>query len=131
MLDWTWSDSRTAWLASSPAEDASLVVAGSRECPDARLCSVALSLIENAPKLKETIAEYLIGTPIEISRSGHQACVVHPERPTVTIVQIELRDTQQPDLAHVLVVTEYPDPYYLYEVRFVRMSIVNITGRFW
>jgi uncharacterized protein YvpB len=60
--------------------------------------------------------------------------IVHPGRPPVDImmiVQIELCDPKQPDSAHVLVVTEYPDPYYVYDVMFDGTSIVRVRGRFW
>ena len=133
MTGWTWNERDSAWLRYSAVEDASLVVAGTREFPDALLCTAALSLVENAGKVKEAIAVYLTKTPIQVhSGDGRVSVVVHPERPShIMIVGIEFRDLAQPNLAHVLVVTEYPDPYYLYDVTFDGMSVVGVLGGFW
>ena len=130
MTDWTWNESKGAWLHYSEAEDASLVVAGLCEFPNALLCAAALSLIENARNVKAGIAEYLIGTPIQVhSGDGRVSVVVHPERPSnIMIVNIELRDLAEPN-SHVSVVTEYPDPYYLYDVTLDGTSIVGVRGR--
>ena len=133
MTDWTWNERESEWVRYSAVADASLVVAGTREFPDTLLCTAALSLVENAGKVKETIAAYLTRIPIQVDNSdGRVSVVVHPERPShIGIVNIEFRDLAQPNLARVLVVTEYPDPYYLYDVRLDGMSSVGVQGGFW
>jgi hypothetical protein len=134
MTDWTWHESTSAWLGSYQPEDTTLSVAGSLERPDEILRSAALSLIQNAMRLKESIADFLSGTPVEVHSKHGVSVVVHPDRPAVAamqIVQIEFRDPTQPNTAHVLVVTEYPDPYYLYDLTVEGILIVRATGRFW
>ena len=44
---------------------------------------------------------------------------------------MEARDRENPHIIHVYVVTEYPDPYYLYDVTFNDLQVVEIVAGLW
>ena len=131
MTDWKWNDSEDGWIANAPDEDTSLIVAGSREFPEPHLCSAALAHIANADTFKTIIADALDRTPIEVHSDDHVLTIVHPERPSVDLIQLEMRDPTNIGLIHLFVTTGYPDPNYLYEVSVENMTVINIAGGFW
>lgn len=63
-------------------------------------------------------------------RGTYTTLVVHAGSPDVDIVQVEFRDTDRPDRAHVFVATGCPDPLLL-RPTLEGASIAGVEGRFW
>lgn len=132
LMEWKWSDGESGWLAKAETPtDLSVVVAGDRSSPHPDLTAAAMALISRLPALRVQIVGHLTGARIAVSDGECTTFVVHAGRPDVEIVQVEFRDTEHPDRAHVFVVTGYPDPYYLYDVTLEGASIAGVEGRFW
>lgn len=131
MTEWKWNSEESGWLNYIASEHTSVIVAGLHDEPHPNLCAQALLLVSDAQLLKEQIADYLNGTLIEVYVDSRVHTITHPERPQVDIVQIEIRDSMHPKVAHIFVVTDYPDPYHIYDVTLDDRSIVKIVGGMW
>ena len=132
VTEWKWNEGGSGWLAKPEAPvDPSVIVAGDRNSPHPGLIAAAVALLSRLPALKVQIADHLTGARVAISDGERTTFVVHVGRPDVVIVQVELRDTDRPDRAHVFVATGDPDPYYLYDLTVEGASIAGVEGRFW
>ena len=101
---------------------------------DAALCARASAYALRLDEVIAAIARYLPMRPIKVYCSyrgpNWSRTVVHPDCPEVQPYEIAVLDATKPERVHIFVDTFYPDPYYLYEIIFEDMTIVDARGGF-
>ena len=122
---WKWRP----WKPKYFVNTIEVLVARSLDGRDAQLRACASAYAARLDFLEEAIAIYLNGRVVKVY-GGYKdpeqySEVVHPKKPAVDIRTIELPDAQHPRRVHVFVDTCYPDPYFLYEIIFEDMAIVD------
>ena len=125
---WKWKP----WKSKYFINTIEVLVARAPDGRDARLRACAIVYATRLHFLEEAIATYLNGRVVKVY-GGYEdpeqySEVVHPKEPAVDIRTIELPDAEHPIRVHIFVDTCYPDPYFLYEIIFEDMAIVDARG---
>ncbi|MEM9151229.1 MAG: hypothetical protein AAGB19_12335 [Cyanobacteria bacterium P01_F01_bin.3] len=149
MSDWIWQGEDECWRLTQRWERwypnnkrsrkwitdiITVSVAGVPDRYDVGLLARASWYATQVDVLEAIAGNYLKNRPIRVYGGNEGLTLVtevsHPMCPSPELCEIKIPDVAHPTRVHVVVDTYYPDPYFLYELVFEQMTVVDAFGGF-